>query len=237
MTMILAYAAGLLVLINPCVLPVLPLVLASALQASRFGPLALALGLGTAFTAAGVGIAALSAAFGIGSEALARGGALALAAFGLLMMIPAAGRGFAFATNGFAARADRGAQRIEARGAGGQFLGGLLLGAIWSPCVGPTLGGALALAARGKGLAEAGATMLAFAAGTGTVILILGYGARSLISRNRAAMQRLAQLSRPLTGAIFALTGLALYFGLEHVAEGWLVSITPAWLQDLSVSI
>ena len=45
------------------------------------------------------------------------------------------------------------------------ILGGLLLGAIWSPCVGPTLGGALALAARGKGLAEAGATMLAFAAG------------------------------------------------------------------------
>ncbi|TMV51775.1 cytochrome c biogenesis protein CcdA, partial [Thioclava sp. BHET1] len=45
MELILGYAAGLLTLINPCVLPVLPIVLASALQASRFGPLALAAGL------------------------------------------------------------------------------------------------------------------------------------------------------------------------------------------------
>lgn len=237
MTLILAYAAGLLTLINPCVLPVLPLVLASALQASRFGPLALAAGLGLAFTAAGLGLAALATALGLSADALSRIGALALAAFGLVLMIPAAGRGFAFAAAGMAARADRGADRVASQGAGGQFLGGMLLGAVWSPCVGPTLGGALALAAQGKNLAQAGATMAAFATGTSTVILALGYGARSALHRHRGAMLRLAQLSKPVTGLIFTATGLALYFGLQHRIEGWFVTVLPPWLQDLSVSI
>jgi cytochrome c-type biogenesis protein len=86
-------------------------------------------------------------------------------------------------------------------------------------------------------LAEAGATMAAFAAGTGTVILALGYGARSVFKRHRGAMQRLAQISKPVTGVIFVATGLALFFGLQHWLEGWFVSVLPAWLQDFSVSI
>lgn len=237
MHLILAYVAGLLTLINPCVLPVLPLVLAAALQASRFGPLALAAGLGLAFTLAGALIAVLTAALGVSPEAVQRAGALALTGFGLVLLVPAAGRGFALVTGGLAARADRQAGRVAAQGAWGQFLGGVLLGLVWSPCVGPTLGGALALAAEGRGLGQAGAVMAAFSAGTGTVILCLGYGARSLIRRNRGALQRLAEVAKPVTGAVFALTGLALYFGLEKVAEGWLLDILPPWLQDLSVSI
>ena len=45
MEYVLGYAAGLLTLINPCVLPILPIVLATALQAGRLGPLAVAAGM------------------------------------------------------------------------------------------------------------------------------------------------------------------------------------------------
>ena len=151
MTLILAFAAGLLTLINPCVLPVLPLVLAASLQASRLGPLALAAGLSAAFVTVGLTLGLAGAALGLTDEAVAQAGALALTGFGLLLVIPAANRGFAFATTGIGSRADRGIDRIGPGGAGRQFLGGLLLGAVWSPCVGPTLGGALALAERGRG--------------------------------------------------------------------------------------
>lgn len=53
MDVILAYLAGLLTLINPCVLPVLPIVLATALQAHRLGPVALAGGMSLAFVGLG----------------------------------------------------------------------------------------------------------------------------------------------------------------------------------------
>ena len=47
----------------------------------------------------------------------------------------------------------------------GMFLGGALLGAVWSPCVGPTLGGAIALAYQGENLLRATGIMIAFALG------------------------------------------------------------------------
>lgn len=237
MTLILAYTAGLLTLINPCVLPVLPIVLASALQASRFGTLALAAGLGSAFVIAGLAIGGLAGALGLSGQAITQIGAAAMIAFGLTQLFPVASRGFAFATAGVAARADRGAQEVTGSGARGQFLGGMLLGLVWSPCVGPTLGGALALAAAGRDMAHAAAIMVAFALGLGTVVLALGYGARGLLTRNRAGMQRIAHVAKPVLGGAFVLVGLALLTGLNHPIEGWLLSITPPWLQDLSVSI
>lgn len=54
MEFILAYAAGVLTLINPCVLPVLPVVLAGALGANPKGPLALATGMSVSFVLLGV---------------------------------------------------------------------------------------------------------------------------------------------------------------------------------------
>lgn len=237
MTLILAYAAGLLTLINPCVLPVLPIVLASALQASRFGPLALAAGLGSAFVIAGLALGSLAGAFGLSPDTITQVGAAAMVAFGLTQLLPVAGRGFAFATAGLAARADRGAHQLPGSGVGGQFLGGMLLGLIWSPCVGPTLGGALALAASGRDLGQAAGIMVAFSLGVGTVVVALGYGARGLLIRNRARMQRVAQTAKPVLGAAFVLVGLALLTGMEHPVEGWLLSITPDWIQNLSVSI
>ena len=236
-TLFLAYAAGLLTLVNPCVLPVLPLVLASALQRGALGPLMLAAGMGSAFTLAGLGLRALTQALGLSPDAVAQAGAAALVAFGAVLLVPAANRRFALATAGLAGRADAGVGPVDRGGAWGQFLGGALLGAVWSPCVGPTLGGALALAAQGQGLLQAGAVMAAFAAGTGTVILALGYGARGLLARNRGALHRLAEISKPVTGLAFLAVGLALLLGLDRLAEGWLVAHLPAWLQDLSVSI
>ncbi len=237
MHLLLGYAAGVLTLINPCVLPVLPIVLASALQASRFGPLALAAGMSLSFVAVGLGVAALGQSIGLGSEAVARTGALAMVGFGLVLLVPVAGRGFAFATAGLADRADRGIDQVRRTGAGGQFIGGALLGAVWSPCVGPTLGGAVALAAQGQDIAAAGATMTAFALGVSTVILGLGYGARAAFARLRPLLRALAERAKPVMGLVFVSVGLALFLQLHHVVEGWFLSVLPPWLQDLSVSI
>ena len=56
MDLVFAYLAGLLTLINPCVLPVLPIVLASALQVSPLGPVVLATGMGLSFVAVGMAV-------------------------------------------------------------------------------------------------------------------------------------------------------------------------------------
>jgi cytochrome c-type biogenesis protein len=237
MDVVLGYLAGLLTLINPCVLPVLPIVLTTALQAHRLGPAALAAGMSVAFVALGLGVATLGQVFGLDAETLAQGAAILMIGFGLVLLVPRLNSGFALATGGVAARADAGIDLVDRSGLGGQFLGGALLGAVWSPCVGPTLGGAISLASQGQNLVWAGTIMLAFAAGVSTVILALGYGARAALQRRRALMRKIADKAKPVMGVVFVAVGLMLLFRINLIVETWLVNVLPYWLQDFSVSI
>jgi cytochrome c biogenesis protein CcdA len=233
--LIFAYLAGILTLINPCVLPVLPIVLASSLHRDRRAPIALAAGLSTAFVALGLGVNALGPVLGLDMEDVSRGAALVMVVFGLVMLVPALGDRFSMATSGLAARAGLQIDQISDAGLGGQFLSGTLLGAVWSPCIGPTLGAAIALASTGESLGRAGAIMLAFALGVSTLILVLAYGAKSAIRRRQSALRVLAERAKPIMGIVFILVGAALWFRLNHILETWLINTLPPWLIDFSV--
>lgn len=235
MELIFAYLAGILTLINPCVLPVLPIVLASSLHRDRRAPIALAAGLSTSFVVLGLGITALGPALGLDGDTVARTAALVMVAFGLVMIVPAFSQQFSTATAGFAARADAQIDQSSDAGLGGQFLSGALLGAVWSPCIGPTLGAAIALASTGESLGRAGAIMFAFAIGVSTLILVLAYGAQSAIRRRQVALRALAERAKPIMGVVFIIIGAALWFRVNHIIEAWLIDTLPAWLIDFSV--
>lgn len=235
MDLVLAYLAGLLTLINPCVLPVLPIVLASALQVSRVGPLVLAAGMSLSFVVVGVGISAFGRTIGVMPEDIAVVGAWLMVGFGIMLLIPRAASGLALATGGMATAADERLNSVDRSGLRGQFLGGMLLGAVWVPCIGPTLGGAIALASTGQSLGWATGIMVSFALGISSIIVVLGYGAQSAIRARRDWLRGIAARARPAMGVLFVLTGLALVFNLHIVAEIWLIERLPIWLQDLSV--
>ncbi len=235
MDLILGYLAGLLTLINPCVLPVLPIILATALQAGRAGPMVLAAGMSLSFVIVGMTVAVFGRALGIDDQMITQAGAVLMIVFGIVLLVPRFSARFATATAGFSERADTGMDQIDRSGLKGQFLGGVLLGAVWVPCVGPTLGGAIALASAGENLLWAAATMLSFALGISTIIILLAYGAQGAISKRRDWMRGLSGRARPIMGAIFLLVGLALLFNLHKYAEIWLLDRLPFWLQDLSV--
>ena len=235
MELVFGYLAGLLTLINPCILPVLPIVLATALQVSRYGPVALAAGMSLSFVVVGMTIAVFGRAIGLLPEDVAKGSAVLMVAFGLVLLVPRFSAGFATATAGVAMRADAGIDQIDRNGLRGQVLGGALLGAVWVPCIGPTLGGAISLASGGESLLWATAIMTSFALGISTIMLTLGYGAQSAIRARRDWLSAIAVKARPAMAIIFILNGLVLLFDLQRIAEFWLIENLPFWLQDLSV--
>lgn len=237
MELIFAYGAGLLTLINPCVVPVLPIVLAGALHANRAGPLAMAAGLSLSFVVLGVAVTAFGHAIGLTVDAVARVGAVLMALFGLALLLPQGAALMQTATAGLSARADARIDGLDRGNLGGQFAGGLLLGAVWSPCIGPTLGGAIALASQGQSIGWAALIMLFFALGVSTLILGLAYGTRGALTRHNATLRALAIRARPILGATFVAVGLALFFNLHHLAEAWALRVLPPWLIDLSVSL
>jgi cytochrome c-type biogenesis protein len=237
MEFVLSYLAGLLTLINPCVLPVLPIVLVSALNANRFGPLVLAAGMSTSFIVFGVFVTAFGSTIGLTQDLLAQIGAVMMIAFGVILLVPMFARRFETATAGLASGADGQMNKIDASDLKGQFVGGLLLGAVWSPCIGPTLGGAIALASQGENLGYVTLIMTFFALGVSTLIVGLGMGAREAIRSRAQRLRNLADRSKPILGVTFIAVGMMLYFNLHHYIEAWALDAMPIWLQDLSVAI
>ena len=237
MELILAYGAGLLTLINPCVLPILPIVLAASLQTHRHGPLALAAGMAVAFVALGMTITVAGRGLGIDEDTVSRAGAMLLIGFGLILLVPAFSARFATATAGISAGADAGIGAFGSTGLGGQVLTGALMGAVWSPCIGPTLGAAIGLASQGESLGFVAAIMAFFAFGVGTIILALGYGARAAIMQRQAWMRAVAEKSRPILGAVFVAMGVAILLHWPRYVEGWVLDNMPDWMIALSVSL
>lgn len=237
MDLIFGYLAGLLTLINPCVLPVLPIVLASALQAHRLGPVALAGGMAGSFVVLGLTVAAAGQALGLSDTTLARAGALMMIGFGLVLLVPRLNAGFAVATAGFSRQADATIDQVNTGGLMGQAATGALLGAVWSPCVGPTLGGAIGLASQGQSLIWAGVVMVFFALGVASVMLVLAYGARAALARRRDMLRQMAARAKPVMGVTLVLVGLMILFRFNQVLEGMILNIMPIWLQDLSISL
>lgn len=237
MELIFAYLAGLLTLINPCVLPVLPIVLASGLQKQRHAPLALAAGMSVTFVVLGITVATMGRTIGLDEMRVIQIGAYMMLAFGLILLVPAFNRWFSLATAGFASKADA---QIDAQDQGtlrGQFIAGALLGAVWSPCTGPTLGGAISLAYQGENLLRATGIMVFFAFGISTVVILLGYGAKSALQRRKQWMHSIAEKSKPLMGAVFILVAVLILSGALHSIEAWFVEVLPDWFQELSISI
>jgi cytochrome c-type biogenesis protein len=145
----LSYAAGALSVLSPCVLPLLPIVLFGVLERHAWGPLALAAGLSASFAGAGIAIASVGFSIGIDPSTLRLAVAALLVSMGVVLLVPTLQTRLALIARPVATGGQALMNRLQPSGIGGQFLLGILLGAIWSPCSGPTLGAAIGLASQG----------------------------------------------------------------------------------------
>ena len=206
---VLGFAAGALSALSPCVLPLLPLVLAGAVERHRLGPLVLAAGLATAATVVGFAVALLGFALDRDLVRVIAGGLLVLV--GLVLLIARLGPG----------------------GLAGQFVVGALLGALWTPCGGPTLGAAIGLATQRRSLGAAAAVMAAYSLGAVAPVLLLAYGSRRLAARpDRLAL--VTRLGKPAIGVALVVLGMLSVTGGDKVLEARVLDAMPAWLVDLT---
>jgi cytochrome c-type biogenesis protein len=233
-TYLLGYIAGVLSTLSPCVLPLLPILLATALAQHRFGPAALAAGLTLSFTVVGLFIATLGASIGLDPAVLRQGAALLMIGFGLVLVMPALQTRFAAATAGVASAGDGALARLTGSGLQGQFMVGLVLGIVWSPCVGPTLGAASTLASQGRDLGRVALLMLLFGLGAGTPLLAIGALSRETIARLRGRLLAFGQRGRWALGAMLVIVGIAIVSGADKRFEAWAVEQSPDWLTELT---
>jgi cytochrome c-type biogenesis protein len=120
------------------------------------------------------------------------------------------------------------------KGTSGQFWVGVLLGAVWSPCVGPTLGAASLLAAQGRDLGEVGIIMFAFGLGAALPLLALGLLSREAMVRWRHRLTSASKGAKASLGAVFVAIGVLVLTSLDRSIETVFVELSPQWLIDLT---
>lgn len=236
-TLGLASLAGVLSILSPCVLPLVPIVVGAASAQGRLGPAALAAGLTLSFTALGIFLATAGFALGLDADIFRTTSAVLLVAFGTVLLVPALQLRFAAATAPVGAWIDmQFGSRTYGTGASGQFGVGLLLGAVWSPCVGPTLGAASVMASRGENLGSVTLTMLAFGLGAGLPLLIIGTVSQGAFLKRRAQIAKAGNWLKAVMGASLILVGVLILSGQDKRLEAYLVDISPAWLTELTTA-
>jgi cytochrome c-type biogenesis protein len=229
-----ALLAGVLSTLSPCVLPILPLVLAGAAAAHRFGVAALATGLMLSFTAIGLFVATIGFSIGLDAGVFRDFSAVLLALLGFFLISGAAQERLAIATSGLGDAGNRLLSRMSPAGLSGQFLIGVVLGAVWSPCVGPTLGAASLLAAQGRDLAAACGVMLAFGLGASLPLLLVGSLSREAMRRWRGRMAGAGRGGKLFLGAGALAVATLILTGADRAVETWAVAASPGWLTDLT---
>ncbi len=231
---LLAFVAGVVTTLNPCVLPLVPILVASALGENRLGPVALAAGLALSFASFGLLIVAFGFQLGIDERVIRYFAGTLLIAAGVLLLVPSAQAKFSAAASPLTNRANQALSRIDGSGLRGQLLIGLLLGLVWAPCVGPTLGAAIAAASQGEDLLAAFLTFLAFGTGVSLSIVMFAYGSRMAIGGRARMLQAVARCARPMFGAALLLVGLLVVTGLDRQVETYGLMLMPDWLIRLT---
>jgi cytochrome c-type biogenesis protein len=233
----LGYAAGSLSVLSPCALPLLPIILFGAIEQHAWGPIALAAGLAASFAGVGLFLVSLGFSLGIDPTAFRQGAAALILFIGIVLLVPTLQRRLALLAAPVAIGSQALVDRLRPSGIGGQFALGMLLGAIWSPCSGPTLGAAIGLAAQNETAGRAAMVMAMFSLGAATPILALAYGSRQAIVARRDLLARTSRIAKPLVGATLVSIGAFVLTGFDKVVEASLTRAMPDWLVSVTTRL
>jgi cytochrome c biogenesis protein CcdA len=229
-----AFLAGVLSTLSPCVLPLIPIIIGAATNQHRLGPLALAGGLTLSFAVIGTILAGLGASIGIAQDGFRFFAAIIMGLIGVVLISTHLQERFAVAMSGISGAGNTLLSKVSIDGLFGQFLIGILLGLVWTPCVGPTLGAAITLASQGKDLEKIVFVMLVFGLGAGLPLALLGVLSRNVLMKAKGTLGHAGKFGKQFLGGFLILISGLVLTGLDKPVEAFLLKHSPAWLTDLT---
>lgn len=228
-----SFLAGLLAILSPCVLPIAPVLLVSAWQQHRWGPLALVAGLTTTFTLVGLTLAITGTLIGLSPEAIHIFFSVLLVTLGLTLLFTGIEALWTRLIHPLATKFHGMAHRFSLTGLDGQFFLGLILGGAWLPCMGPTLGLAVNMAHQRQNLLQAALIMFMYSLGASLPLILLSYISREIFGGHKK-WARFAKHGKKVLGFVALMTGLLLMTNWMQSIESWLLIHSPIWLIRLT---
>jgi cytochrome c biogenesis protein CcdA/thiol-disulfide isomerase/thioredoxin len=249
---VVAFVAGLVTAVSPCVLPILPIVLATGAGGDRRRPYLVIAGLIASFSFFTLASVQIVSALHLPSSTLRDTAIVVIAVFGLTLLVPALSTAWERAT----ARVPAIGARLTRTGALGGVAGGLggvagtpagvagglggvagglitgvSLGLVWTPCAGPILGAITSLAVTAPGSASAAALVVAYSIGAGLPLLGIALGGRAALSRLR--LRSASAWAGRAFGALVLVTAGLMAVGADTALSASLTNGLPDWTGTL----
>ncbi len=226
MSLVFAFLAGVITILSPCVLPLLPVILATSTLEGRLRPLGLIIGFAAFFTLITLALSLLVRQFAIPPDVHRTAAAIIFIVMGIVLAVPALKSRFELAASRAVGRF--GNAGGPSSGFGGGLVAGAGLGLAWTPCVGPIMASVITLALNQETTASSALTALSFSLGTALTMGVFVLFGRSLYSRIGFLKANSARIQQVM-GVLILLVGLAIWSGFDRSIQIALFKAFPGW--------
>ncbi|MBP9691534.1 cytochrome c biogenesis protein DipZ [Candidatus Woesebacteria bacterium] len=223
-----AFLAGVITILSPCILPILPIILTSSIGGVDTGksrPMGVVAGFILSFTFFTLFLSTIVRLSGIPAETLRFVSVFVVAGFGVSLLIPQ-----------FQVLVERLFSRFagfmpNSKGKTG-FSGGLLIGfsigLLWTPCVGPILASVISLAITGTVTFDAFLITLAYSMGTAIPMFFIMLGGQNALRRVPWLLSNLGHIQK-VFGILMILTAFAIFFNVDRKFQTYILSTFPQY--------
>lgn len=216
-----AFLSGMITILSPCILPVLPIVLSGSIG-GKSKPIGVVIGFVTSFSSFTLLLSSIVQAFNISPNALRVFALIVIVIFGIILIIPKLQLYFEI----LASRFIKVNNKSQKNGFFGGFIVGTSLGIIWTPCVGPIMASVISLAISQQ--VDGGGILIVIAYSLGTSIPMLGImiGNRKLLNKFPKAVENSGNIQRAF-GVVMIAVGLSIGFGIDRQFQSYILEKFP----------
>lgn len=232
--LVFAFVSGVITILSPCILPVLPIVLSGSVGRGRARPFGVVAGFVVTFTTFTLALTAIVHALGLPADTLRYVAVALLVLLGLVMLVPKLHTGFERLTSRVSSRFTMGRggpAGVDRERRAGFWAGvpvGFSLGVVWTPCVGPIMASVIGLALTRR--VDGGAVLitLAYTLGTSIPMLAVMLGGRALLNRVPGLTRNMAKIQKWF-GVVMIVLGVAIGFGWDRQFQNAVLRVFPGY--------
>lgn len=220
-----AFLGGLITILSPCILPILPIVLSGSVTGGKRRPMGVVTGFIVSFTFFTLFLSVIVRATGLSADVLRVTAVVVIALSGISLLVPS----FQIAVEKLLSRLAAFAPKQNTNDG---FLSGVLvgmsLGLIWTPCVGPILASIITLAATSSVGVNAVIITLSYAIGTAVPLLAITMGGRSLLTSHPWLLANTPRIQKAF-GVLMLITAVAIYNSWDRSFQTYILDKFPAY--------
>jgi cytochrome c biogenesis protein CcdA/thiol-disulfide isomerase/thioredoxin len=220
-----AFIGGIITILSPCILPILPIVLSGSLTGGRKRPFGIITGFILSFTIFTLTLTTIVKATGLPSETLRYFAIAVVLLFGISLLI---GQTQVLLEKLMSRFSPLTPQASPESGFKGGILIGLSLGLVWTPCVGPILASIITLASTSSISGAAVAITFAYSLGTAIPMLAITIGGRQLLQKVPWLLTNSAKIQKGF-GVVMVATAIGMFFNLDRQFQAYILNVFPEY--------